>query len=293
MKILLTGSMGFIGTSLINNLSGNYTFVTLNPVDHTRINILDRNKLNDLDKVDAIIHLAAKTSISNSISNPYEVYFTNVLGTLNILDFARYKGIKNIINLSTFVYGSPKYLPINEVHPVDPHTPYNKSKLVSEKLCEYYSNDNDLNIVTLRPFNIYGPTQKPSFISIAIQNVLSNKIVKLSRQGTQRDFLFIDDFLDLIDKILRDFPKGYCVYNVAYGKSYSLENIIEMIETITNIKANIEYDPKIRPNDILEMVADIEKVKKRFKWEPKTSIKEGLTLTIDSYSEGSLELQKD
>lgn len=293
MMILLTGHTGFIGTNLINKFSHSYSFVTLNPINHARINILIRDELNELEKVDAIIHLAAKTSISNSITNPYEVYYTNLVGTLNVLDYAKNKGVKNIINLSTFVYGNPKYLPIDEIHPVDPHAPYNKSKFLSEKLSEYYSKDNDLNIVTLRPFNIYGPMQKSSFISIAIQKIFKHEAVKLSRRGTHRDFLYVDDFLDLIAEILNDFPNGYCVYNVGYGKSFSLEKILEIMETITNVKVDVEYDLKIRPNDIMEMVADIEKVKKRFNWEPKTSIQEGLALTIDSYSKDSLDFQKN
>lgn len=293
MKILLTGYSGFIGTNLISKFSNSYYFVTLNPIDQTRIDILKKDELNDLEVVDAIIHLAAKTSISNSISNPYEVYYTNIVGTLNVLDYAVKKDVKNIINLSTFVYGIPKYMPIDEVHPVNPHSPYNKSKIISEKLCEYYSKDNGLNIVTLRPFNIYGPKQKSSFISIAIQKMLRHELVKLSKPGTQRDFLYIDDFLDLIAKILNEFPKGYNVYNVGYGQSFSLEKIIEILETITNIKINTEYDSSIRLNDIIEMRADIEKVKKKFNWEPKTCLKEGLALTIDEYSKNNSRFQKN
>ncbi|MGD9672516.1 MAG: NAD-dependent epimerase/dehydratase family protein [Candidatus Nitrosocosmicus sp.] len=293
MKILLTGHTGFIGTNLINKFSPSYSFVTLNPVNQARINILNKDELNDLEEVDAIIHLAAKTSISNSIANPYEVYYTNMVGTLNVLDYAVNKDVKNIINLSTFVYGIPKYMPIDEGHPVNPHAPYNKSKIISEKLCEYYSKGNGLNIVTLRPFNIYGPKQKSSFISIAIQKMFRHEPVKLSKPGTQRDFLYIDDFLDLIAKILNEFPKGYNVYNVGYGQSFSLEKIIEILETITNIKINTEYDSSIRLNDIIEMRADTEKVKKRFNWEPKTSIQEGLALTIDEYSKNNSRFQKN
>ncbi|WP_148686661.1 NAD-dependent epimerase/dehydratase family protein [Candidatus Nitrosocosmicus hydrocola] len=293
MKILLTGHTGFIGTNLINKFSHTYSFVTLDPIDRARINVLNRDQLNELEKVDAIIHLAAKTSISNSITNPYDVYYTNLVGTLNILDYAKNKGVKNIINLSTFVYGNPKYMPIDESHPVDPHAPYNKSKYLSEKLSEYYSKDDDINVVTLRPFNIYGPGQKSSFISVAIQKIFKGEIVKISSQDTHRDFIFIDDFLDLIAKILNDFPNGYNVYNLGSGKSYSLENILEIIKTITNVKINVEYDPNIRPNDILEMVADIEKVKKRFRWEPKTGIQEGLALTINSYSKNRFKSQKN
>jgi UDP-glucose 4-epimerase len=293
MKILLTGYSGFIGTNLISKFSNSYYFVTLNPINQTRIDILKKDELNDLEEVDAIIHLAAKTSISNSISNPYEVYYTNIVGTLNVLDYAVKKDVKNIINLSTFVYGIPKYMPIDEVHPVNPHAPYNKSKIISEKLCEYYSKDNDLNIVTLRPFNIYGPKQKSSFISIAIQKMFRHELVKLSKPGTQRDFLYIDDFLDLIAKILIDFPKGYNVYNVGYGQSFRLEKIIEILETITNIKINTEYDSSIRLDDIIEMRADIDKVKKKFNWEPKTCLKEGLALTIDEYSKNNSRFQKN
>jgi UDP-glucose 4-epimerase len=293
MKILLTGYSGFIGTNLISKFSNSYYFVTLNPINKTRIDILKKDELNDLEEVDTIIHLAAKTSISNSISNPYEVYYTNILGTLNVLDYAVNRGVKNIINLSTFVYGIPKYMPIDEGHPVNPHTPYNKSKIISEKLCEYYSKDNGLNIVTLRPFNIYGPKQKSSFISIAIQKMFRHEPVKLSKPGTQRDFLYIDDFLDLIAKILNDFPKGYNVYNVGYGQSFSLEKTIEILETITNIKINTEYDSSIRLNDIIEMRADIDKVKKKFNWEPKTCLKEGLALTIEEYSKNNSRFQKN
>jgi UDP-glucose 4-epimerase len=288
LKILLTGHTGFIGTNLINKFAHSHSFVTLNSHNHARINILNREDLNEIEGVDAIIHLAAKTSISTSIANPYEVYYTNILGTLNILDYAKRNCVRNILNLSTFIYGIPKYMPINETHPANPHSPYNKSKLISEELCEYYSKDDTINIVTLRPFNIYGPGQKSSFISIAIQNMLSKKVVKLSGSGTRRDFLYVDDFLDLIVKILNDFPNGYNVYNVGSGKSYSLEDILEIIGTITNIKANVEYNPIIRSNDILETVANIDKVKNRFNWEPRTSINKGLTLTIDSYSKGNL-----
>lgn len=292
MKILLTGHTGFIGTNILNKFSPSYSFVTLNPINQARINILNKEELNGVEEVDTIIHLAAKTSISNSIANPYEVYYTNVVGTLNVLDYAVNKDVKNIINLSTFVYGIPKYMPIDEGHPVNPHAPYNKSKIISEKLCEYYSKDNGLNIVTLRPFNIYGPKQKSSFISIAIQKMFRHEPVKLSKPGTQRDFLYIDDFLDLIDKILNEFPKGYNVYNVGCGQSFRLEKIIELLETITNIKINTEYDSSIRLNDIIEMRANTEKAKKKFNWEPKTSIHEGLALTIDEYSKNNFGLQK-
>ncbi len=248
-----------------------------------RLNVLEKSQLIDLDAVDTVIHLAAKTSIPNSISNPYDTYYTNMVGTLNILDYAVKKKIKNIIYISTYVYGNPKYIPINENHPLSPHSPYNKSKLISEKLCKFYSEDYKLNIVTLRPFYIYGPSHNSSFISSSIRKVMNNEKVILSRKNTRRDFLFIDDFVNLVHKILMNFPEGYNVYNVGYGKSYSLEDILRIIGSITNKKIDIQYDSSFRPNDVVESVANIDKVMKKFGWKPTIDIEEGLRLTIDRY----------
>ncbi len=249
------------------------------------INVLEKDQFQNIENVDAIIHLAAKTSTINSINNPYETYYTNIGGTLNLLDFAREREIKKIINISTYVYGKPIYLPIDEKHPINPHTPYNKSKIISENLCKYYSQDYGINIVTLRPFYIYGPLSSTlSFIPSIIQQINKNGNVFLSQENTKRDFLFIDDFINLILKILNKFPNGYNVYNVGYGKSNSLEEIIKIIEKIMNIKTNIHYDKSIRPNDILEMVADITQVTKSFDWKPQIELEEGIRITLKNYN---------
>ncbi|CAN5577765.1 NAD-dependent epimerase/dehydratase family protein [soil metagenome] len=283
MKILVTGHTGFIGTHLVEKLESEFTVLTGRKKNEPYLNVLEKSRLLDLDEVDTVIHLAAKTSIPNSISNPYDTYYTNVVGTLNILDNAIIKKIKNIIYISTYVYGHPKYIPINENHPLSPHSPYNKSKLICEKLCKYYSEDYDLNIVTLRPFYIYGPSHNSSFVSSAIRNAINNEKVILSRKSTRRDFLFIDDFINLIHKILINFPEGYHVYNVGYGKSYSLEDILRIIGSITNKKIDIQYDSSFRPNDVVESVANINKVMREFGWKPTIDIEEGLRLTISRY----------
>ena len=285
MKVFVTGDKGFIGTNLTKKFQDKrISFTDYQNNEKKRINILEKDQFQHIENVDAIIHLAAKTSITNSINNPYETYHTNISGTLNVLDFARDRKIKKIINISTYVYGKPVYLPIDEKHPINPHTPYNKSKVISENLCKYYSQDYGISIVTLRPFYIYGPLSNPlSFISAIITQIKKNGKVFLSHQGTKRDFLFIDDFTNLLLKILNDFPEGYKIYNVGYGKSHSLEEIIKIIEKIVNLKIHIQYDKSIRPNDITEMVADITKVTKSFDWKPLTNIEEGLRLVLKSY----------
>ena len=289
MKIFVTGNKGFIGTNLIKNFKNKYEIIVTdyqNNVKKDRINILEKNQLNHVEEnVDVIIHLAAKTSITNSINNPYKTYYTNLGGTLNILEFARERQIKKIINISTYVYGKPLYLPIDEKHPINPHTPYNKSKILSENLCKYYSQDYGINIVTLRPFYLYGPFANiHSFIPAIIEQVRKNANIFLSGQNTRRDFLFIDDFVILIMKILTKFPDGYNVFNVGHGKSNSLEQIIRVIEKIMNIKIDIHYDKSIRPNDISDMEADITQISKLFDWTPQIEIEEGLRLTLQNYT---------
>ena len=117
------------------------------------------------------------------------------------------------------------------------------------------------------------------------EKLINNEKVVIGKKNTRRDFLFVDDFVNLVHKILLKFPEGYNVYNVGYGKSYSLEDILKVIESIINKKITIEYDSSFRPNDIVEMVADIGKVMKEFKWRPTIGIEEGIRLTINRYSQ--------
>jgi UDP-glucose 4-epimerase len=284
VKILLTGHSGFIGTHLQNELHKKFVFVTNNRIkDGRRIDVLDKTELESLEDLDAVIHLASKTSIPESNTNPYDTYYTNIVGTLNVLNCAVKNNIKNIINVSTYVYGNPKYNPIDENHPLAPHSPYNKSKLIAENLCKNYSEDFKLNIVTLRPFYVYGHSQKSSFLASAIKKVVNDETVVLSNKNIHRDFLFIVDFINLIDKILLNFPPGYNVYNVGSGKSYTLEEVVKIIESVVGKKISLEYDYALRPNDISEMVANIDKVMNKFNWEPTFDLYEGIRLTIDKY----------
>jgi UDP-glucose 4-epimerase len=282
LRVLVTGNNGFIGSSLIKKLGNKIHFETTDQGNNRKVNILKRNQLQTVGLVDAIIHLASKTSIPDSNTNPYDTYYTNILGTLNVLDYARQNNISKIINTSTFVYGIPQYLPIDEKHPINPHSPYTKSKLMAERLCEYYSKDYGIDIVTLRPFYVYGPAMKmTTFIPSIIKQIREGNRVFLSSRNTRRDFLYIDDLVDIIDRILLDFPKGHNVYNVGFGKSYSLEKVIEIIEKILKIDIDIEYDDSLRPNDIVNMEADNSSLRNLYNWCPKIDIEVGLRLTLD------------
>lgn len=236
-------------------------------------------------QVESIVHLAARTSITNSLRSPHETYYTNLVGTLNLLEFARQRKITKFINISTYVYGQPKYLPINEEHPIDPRSPYNASKLIAEQLCQSYSNSFEMNIVTLRPFYLYGPFPRPnSFIYCVLEQIKKKKgNVVLSGELTRRDFLFVDDFINLIETILNNFPTGYGIYNVGYGKSYLLTEVSLILAKLLGKTISIDYDNQMRPGDIFDMVADITKVSSVFGWKPVTSLEQGLNRTLELY----------
>jgi UDP-glucose 4-epimerase len=284
-KVLITGSRGFIGTHLCRRLERNGAIVIVNNTIQLE-NDVDVNDMNQLahfseKEIDVIVHLAAKSSILDGLSKPYETFYTNVLGTLNVLELARLGKISKLFFLSTYVYGQPKYLPIDEDHSPNPHTPYNQSKLIGEYLCENYSKDFAINVVTLRPFSIYGPGSKPySFVPSVIKQIKENRRVVLSGENTKRDLLFIDDFIDLMEYILDDFPDGYNLYNAGYGSSYSLKEVSELLAHLLQKKIDIIYDSQMRPNDIADMVADISKVSEKFKWKPRRSLEEGLDMCV-------------
>lgn len=123
---------------------------------------------------------------------------------------------------------------------------------------------------------------KTSFIPSIIKQVSENGKVTLSSKNTKRDFLFIDDFVNLIDLLLTNFPTGYKIFNVGFGKSHSLEEVVELIKKILNIEIDIEYDDSVRPNDIVDMIADTSLLWKKYGWRPVVDIEAGLRSTINN-----------
>ena len=139
-------------------------------------------------------------------------------------------------------------------------------------------------MVTLRPFYVYGPNcRNRSLIPSIIKQIKKNGKVQLSGKKVKRDFLFVTDFVNLIEKILQDFPKGYNIYNVGYGKRYSLNQVAAVLARLFGMKIEIEFSKVTRP-DVSDMVADIRKVSKEFNWKPTIDIKKGLQLIVQGSS---------
>ncbi|BDQ31837.1 UDP-glucose 4-epimerase [Nitrosopumilus zosterae] len=269
-KILVTGSKGFIGKQVVEHLKS--SDIISDSIDSKRVDLKNIEEVMKLNKSDIVIHLGGKT-IKGLEWNEY--FYNNVIGTLNILEYCIKKNIKKMIFVSSYVYGNPKYSPIDEKHPILPHNAYTRSKYLAEQLCEFFAKNSDLNVIILRPFNIFGKTLPKGFlISNLLKSIKTNEKITIVNKNSRRDFLHVDDLTDVILKI-KDYDCKFEIFNIGSGKSYSFNEIIEKIEKIKKIKLNVQYEED-KENFIEDIVADISKLKNKIKWNPMISFDEGL-----------------
>lgn len=283
-RILVTGSNGFIGKALVKKLAEN-NFATIG-YDLMNGDISEKGALTFFENEDIsyVFHLAGKTFVPESWMNPYSFYRTNVLGTSNILDFCRKKEI-GLTYVSSYIYGTPQYLPVDELHPVKAFNPYSHSKIVAEEICSYYTDQFGLGITILRPFNVYGPGQSEQFlIPELIKKILDPNIevVEVMDLRPKRDFIFINDFVNALF-LSMDGPKG--VYNIGSGESISVEDVIINIETVSGIKKAIISKNTERKMEIFELYADITKIKYGLKWSLNSTLQSGLKICIEAFQE--------
>ena len=274
MTIAVTGSSGFIGGRLVRSLR-NDGFKIIELDIKNGVDLTDNNCLEKISKFDVVIHLAARSYVPDSFINPKQFYFDNYISTLNILELGKTFNSK-VIFLSSYVYGNPRYLPINESHPLEAHNPYAQSKIICEKLCEGYSRDFDLPIIIFRPFNIYGTGQVSNFLIPTILSQIKNGLVKLKDLRPKRDFLFVDDVISAI-RLAVSFPTTHLeIFNLGYGVSHSISDIINTIRDVYPYKFDIESSGEIRKNEVMDVVSDISHARDILLWEPKISLAEGL-----------------
>jgi nucleoside-diphosphate-sugar epimerase len=270
--LLITGRHGFIGEHLYKRLA-----------EKNHVTAFDGNLLSKelvfTEGVNHIFHLAGKTFVPDSWKNPYDFYSVNLFGTLRVLEFCKKNAI-SLTHVSAYVYGVPEYLPIDENHRVSPNSPYNHSKLLAEEICKFYAENFGVDVTVLRPFNIYGKGQRRGFvITDLMEQVFNNEVVTLDDIMPKRDFLYIEDFLDVLELTIG--LRGFSIYNVGSGKSYSVKEVIEETLSILNSKKAYASRGIFRKNEVADVVADISKIKKELKWTPKYSLRDGLTDMIN------------
>lgn len=279
-RILVSGSSGFIGNNLCQALTKeNYQVIEI--PSSKEFDLCASEKVENLPEADVIIHLAAKSYIPDSFNNPGFFYQNNVLSTLNLLEKSRRDKAKFIL-LSTYVYGNPQYLPIDENHQKNPLNPYTQSKVICEDLCQAYARDFGLHSIILRPFNVYGPGQLSSFLIPSIISQLQNEEIFLQDSRPKRDYVFIDDLVEAILLSIDVEKEGCNIYNVGTGLSYSVEELVEMLANISKSTSKIRYANVERKGEVLNTVADITKINSELGWKPKVDLYGGLISTINS-----------
>lgn len=313
-RILITGGAGFIGSHLaedfvkngysvkilddfssgnVNNVLGLFNYRNFKMI---RGNITDKELIRKATlNVDVIFHLAAQIHVDRSIIEPRHTFEVNTLGTLNVLDAALENNIELVIYASTSeVYGSAKYVPMDEDHPLNPASPYAATKAAADRLCFSYYNTYKLPIVVVRCFNTYGPRQKGSGYAAAIPKFLRRALSGLPPviygDGKQtRDYMYIKDAVNAYKLVLKSFEnvEGKAV-NFGTGKETT---ILELANTILNLCENEVTPIHVAPRagEVKRLCADISLAKKELDFNPKYTIETGLKEFLRWYKEGRYE----
>lgn len=307
-KILVTGAAGFIGSHVAQallKLGANVTCMThynssssignldFLPSDlKAKIRVMPGN-IEDGDFVyraidghDIVLHLAALIAIPYSYTAPRSYLRTNIEGTLNVLEAARRLGISRVVHTSTSeVYGTALRVPIDEDHPLQGQSPYSASKLAADKIAESYYLSFDTPVVTLRPFNTFGPRQSArAFIPTIICQALERDAVHLGSLTPLRDMTFVDDTVDgFLRAAVTPGIEGETI-NLGTGATFSIGDFADRILALMDVNKPIVHDSqRDRParSEVMRLVSDNAKAKRLMGWEPKTNLDDGLRQTIE------------
>lgn len=278
-NILITGASGFVGVNLLNALINEGHHVETFSSKEGDISTAELK----FESIDHIFHLAGKTFVPDSWNSPKEFYQTNVMGATNVLEFARTQGA-SVTLMSSYVYGEPQYLPIDENHPVGAYNPYCQTKILSEDIGGFYSKNFDVDCTVFRPFNIYGNRQNENFlIPTIIKQVLdpTTDSITLMSLNPKRDYVHVSDVVNALLSSIE--CKGFSTYNIGSGESYSVKEIVDMVQSIAGSNKGISSNATERKNEVMDVVANISKLKNELSWQPKTSLQEGLRQIIQDY----------
>ena len=307
MKVLVTGSEGFIGSHLTEllvekgfevkafvryNFKNDWGWLEeskyKNDIEIYTGDVRDFDSVYDAMKdVDIVFHLAALIGIPYSYISPLAYIKTNTEGTYNVLEAGRKLNLKRIIITSTSeIYGTAQYVPIDEKHPYNPQSPYAASKAAADHLALSYYRSFGTPVTIIRPFNTYGPRQSARAVipTIISQILAGKKQIKLGNLSPTRDLNYVKDIANgFITVGLHEDTIGD-VYNLGTGQEISIGDLAEKIIELTEKEVEIIEDTqRIRPekSEVERLLSNAEKAKKTTGWEPKYMLEEGLKETID------------
>ena len=272
-SVLVTGADGFLGHHILRDLTG-HGFDVLpkrrSDGDVTRSTTWDKFPASDF-----LVHLAGLTFVPASWENPTEFVQSNSVSTSHALDFCR-KNKTKMIFLSTYLYSSKLSTPIKETDEIDPANPYALSKFLGEQLCSFYAKQFGVEVIILRPFNVFGSGQNLRFLipSIISQATKSDEISVLDIRPA-RDYVFIEDLVDAVHKsITSDLRFG--IINVGTGVASTVEQLIFSLADVIGRELTIKSSNQERFGEINSTQADISQAKLLLGWQPKWSLSQGL-----------------
>lgn len=235
--------------------------------------------------VSHVFHLGALIAIPYSYLHPVEVVETNVLGTLNVLMAARACKVERVIHTSTSeVYGTAQRVPMDETHPLQGQSPYAASKIGADKLAESFYCSFDVPVVTLRPFNTYGPRQSARAVipTIVIQ-ALKHKTIRLGNLEARRDLTYVSDTVEGFLLTGQQTGLEGETINLGSGEEISVRELVDKIGKLLQRSLQIEIDPRrVRPekSEVQRLMADYRRAREWLGWHPKVDLNEGLMRTI-------------
>jgi len=319
-KVLVTGAAGFIGSHVVEALVaagaattamvrynssssiGNLAF--LDPDLRKEVRVVS-GTIEDSDFVyqsvkgqDVVLHLAALIAIPYSYEAPRTYVRTNVEGTLNVLEAVRRYDVARMVHTSTSeVYGTALRTPIDEDHPLQGQSPYSASKIAADKLAESYFRSFGTPVVTLRPFNTFGPRQSArAFIPTIISQALDRDAVRLGSLTPERDMTFVSDTVAGFLAAATTVGIDGMTLNLGTGSTYSVgwfaKCILELMEADKPI---IQEEERLRPanSEVMRLVSDNARAREVMGWSPSVSLEDGLRQSIEFVRKHRLFYQTD
>ena len=308
-KVLVTGADGFIGSHLVEALLEQEAIVRafvfynsfnswgwldtlckekLEKIDVFSGDIRDPNGVREaMEGIDIVFHLAALIAIPFSYHSPDSYVETNIKGTLNVLQAARFLKTERVLVTSTSeVYGTAKYVPIDENHPLQGQSPYSATKIGADRLAESFYRSFNLPITIVRPFNTYGPRQSARAVipTIITQLLSGQKEIKLGNTLPTRDFNYVKDVVAGFIAIAKEDNTIGEEINIATQREISIKDLTEFLINKINPKAKlISENIRIRPqkSEVERLLGSNEKIKRLTGWLPSYSLEQGLIETIN------------
>tara|TARA_B100001123_G_scaffold55331_1_gene58774 strand:+ start:2929 stop:3936 length:1008 start_codon:yes stop_codon:yes gene_type:complete len=307
-RVLVTGAGGFIGSHLVEALvaSGARVRALVRYTSRGDLGALSEVEATDRDRVDLVhgdltradiveaafdgvtdaFHLGALIAIPYSYQSPDEAVAVNVVGTLNVLQAARRAGVRRLVHTSTSeVYGTALRVPIDETHPLQGQSPYSASKIGADKLAEAFARSFDLPVVTVRPFNTFGPRQSTrAIIPTIITQLLNGPRVRLGSLHPRRDFTFVTDTVAGFLRAAEVDELSWQEINLGTGRDVSIGELLDAIAGLLGVTPVVETEhERVRPtnSEVDRLCSSNQRAREVLGWQPELSLEEGLRQTID------------